>query len=117
MTGIRSFIKRTPFCGKTLRPLFPTDLTALTVATGDFNGNAKSDILLQNTNGNSRYGRWTGPTQSPTIPWLIPGRVGGPSGLAISMATVTPTSYCRTLRASLDMGNEHDQHSRPQSRG
>ena len=68
----------------------------------DFNGDALSDILWQNTTGQGAIWEMNGPTRSPAAAPSsapIPGQAGLRSEPATSTATATPTSCGRTQTA------------------
>ncbi len=71
----------------------------------DFNADALSDILWQNTSGQAAIWTMNGntPTSSGTVS-PIPGRAGPRWGPATSMATGMPTSSGRTQTARLRPG-------------
>ena len=70
------------------------------IGTGDFNGDGKSDILLQNTSGHVAIWEMNGAT--PTTEALV-GAIPGPAGTSAApatlMATVSPTSCFKTITA------------------
>ena len=87
--------------------------------TGDFNGDGQTDIVLQKVMGKSRSGRNNGQKSHIGGGVANPGRVGTRSEQAISPATASPTSCCRTPMVGGDLGNEwrpdrpirHGQHN------
>ena len=76
------------------------------VGTGDFNGDGKSDILLQNTNGEVAIWEMNGTTviADGARRQPIPGRAGTSSAPATSTATASPTFCGRTPTATSRSG-------------